>query len=242
MAAETSCTPMQEAFKVASGRFPRMKEAPVRLMATQSGQSLIEACLAMGILCLVFFGLFQLSQLAAAREVLNHAAARGARAKTVGFNHFMVSKAVRVAAIPNAGHMLVPGFLSQNDVLLGLVENLSPGDLWDTILGGGTPIPTAQQDLESARIPEYMGSHNWAQANFILDYEDWGSINPSFPFIVSDGAIMDVNVSQNYPLRVPLHRTFYAPEPNADGIDTVLLHGHSSIEGHYPLYLDDVGW
>ncbi len=219
-----------------------MKEAPVRLIASQGGQSLIEACLAMGILCLVFFGLFQLSQLAAAREVLNHAAARGARAKTVGFNHFMVSKAVRVAAIPNAGHMLVPGLLSQNNVLLGLVETLSPGDLWDTILGGGTPIPTAQQDLESARIPEYMGSHNWARAHYILDYEDWESIHRSIPFIVPDGTIMDLNVSQHYPLRIPLHRAFYAPEPNAEGLDTVLLHGRSSIECHYPLYLDDAGW
>ncbi len=58
---------------------------------------MIEACLAMGVICLVFFGLFQLSQLAAAREVINHAAARGARAKSVGLSRFMVSKAIRVA-------------------------------------------------------------------------------------------------------------------------------------------------
>jgi hypothetical protein len=201
---------------------------------------MIEACLAMGVICLVFFGLFQLSQLAAAKEVLDHAAARGARAKTVGFNSFMVSKAIRVASIPNAGRMLEPG-VTQNEALLNMVQTLSPGALWDAVLSGA-PTPTTQQDLENARIPEYMGSENWEQANFILDYEDWNSINPSFPSMVPDGTIAEVTVSQNYPLRIPLHRAFYAPEPNSDGVDTILLRGISRLECHYPLYLDDSGW
>ena len=53
-------------------------------------------------ICVIFMGIFQVSQLAVAREVLHHAAARGARARSVGFNAFMVQKSVRVAAIPNA--------------------------------------------------------------------------------------------------------------------------------------------
>ena len=91
----------------------------------RAGQSLVESCLVIGLTCLLFFGLLQISQLFAAREVLYHAAARGARAKTVGFNRWMVTKAVRVGAIPNAGRMLVPEYeREQPSELVGLVESL----------------------------------------------------------------------------------------------------------------------
>jgi hypothetical protein len=188
----------------------------------------------MGIICLVFFGLFQVSQLAAAREVLYHAAARGARAKTVGFNRFMVSKAIHVAAIPNAGLMLEPEFTNEDWMLRDMVATMRPGTLWDEVLSNTDPS-SLQQVLESARIPEYMGSENWARANYILDYEDWDAIRWSQPALVPDGSIIDIHVSQEYPLRIPLHRTFYA----ADSVD---VHGVSSIESHYPLYLDDQDW
>ena len=232
---------MRAVQRVRHGRSPHTTEAPVSLNAAKRGQSLIEACVATGVICLVFFGLFQLSQLAAAKEVINHAAARGARAKSVGLSSFMVSKAIRVAAIPNAGRMREPGIPDQNGALLNMVQTLSPGELWEAVLGGAPP-PTTLQDLENARIPEYMGAESWRQADYILDYEDWDSIDPSFPLIVPDGAIIDVTVSQDYPLRIPLHRAFYAPEPNSDGVDTILLRGVSRIECHYPLYLVDSGW
>ena len=64
------------------------------------GQALIESCLAIIVLCLVFAGLFQISQLFAAKEILDYSASRGARAKAVGFNEWMVRKVARVAAIP----------------------------------------------------------------------------------------------------------------------------------------------
>ena len=195
----------------------------------------------MGVLCLLFFGLFQLSQVAAAREILHHAAARGARCKTVGFNRFMVRKSIRVAAIPNAGHMTEPGFDGSNTALRDMVETMRPGELWDAGLSD-VEIPTTRQDLELARIPEFMASENWARARYILDYEDWDAIRDTVPTFVPDGTIMEIRVAQDYPLRIPLHRTIYAPHPNADGVDTVLMHGISSIEGHYPLYLNDQDW
>lgn len=205
-----------------------------RAARAKKGQSLIEACIAMAVICLVFFGLFQLSQLAAAREILHHAAARGARAKTVGFNRFMVAKAVRVAAIPNSGRMTEPVFVNENWALRDMVATMQPGELWDEVLNNTDPV-SAQENLESARIPWYMGAENWARAEYILDYEDWDAIGTSVPSLIADGSIIDVNVSQRYPLRIPLHRTFYAG-------DTVDLRGLSSIEAHYPLYLDDQDW
>ena len=76
----------------------------------EAGQSLVESCLVIALISFIFMGLFQISRLSAAREVLQHAAARAARARTVGFNAWMVPKVVRVAAIPNAGRMTEPLF------------------------------------------------------------------------------------------------------------------------------------
>ncbi len=74
------------------------------------GQSLIEACLCIFLISLIFAGLFQVSRIFAAREILYHAANRSTRAKAVGLNSFMTTKAARVASIPNAGRMLLPEF------------------------------------------------------------------------------------------------------------------------------------
>ena len=204
------------------------------LRSNQHGQSLIETCLAMFIICLIFFGLFQVSQMAAAREILHHAAARGARAKTVGFNHFMVYKAIRVAAIPNAGRMTAPAEFRNNDLTLqAMLATLSPGELWDTVLQRAVPS-SLQLDIKTARIPEYMLSVNYARSGYILNYEDWDTINWHIPH-QSSSSIIEIDVSQQYPLRLPFHRAFYA----ADSVD---LHGVSAIENHYPLYLDDRDW
>jgi hypothetical protein len=194
---------------------------------------MIEACLAMFIICLIFFGLFQVSQLSAAREILYHAAARGSRAKTVGFNRFMVSKAVRVAAIPNAGRLITPDFANEDHNLRNMLRTMRPGNLWDEILTNAVPS-SLQQDLENARIPEYMSSENYARSSYILDYEDWDSISWTVPHN-STRDIIEVEVSQQYPLRIPMHRAFYAA-------DTVDIHGISAIENHYPLYIDDRDW
>ena len=72
------------------------------------GQAMIETVLAVLFITFVFLGLFQLSQMLTARILLDHAAARAARAKAVGFNAFMCRKAARVATIPIAGRRLWP--------------------------------------------------------------------------------------------------------------------------------------
>ncbi len=193
---------------------------------------MIEACLAMFIICLVFFGLFQVSQLAAAREILHHAAARGSRAKTVGFNEFMVSKSIRVAAIPNAGRIIAPEFINEDLTLRHMLATMPKGQLWDEVLTDADPA-SLQRDLERARIPEYMASENHARSDFILDYEDWHSIGWSTPR--DNNEIIELDVHQQYPLRIPMSRAFYANT-------NVNLHGISSLENHHPLYIDDNHW
>ncbi len=198
------------------------------------GASLIEACLALALICLVFLGMFQVSRVLAARDILNHAAARAARARTVGFNTWMVFKVARVAAIPNAGRMIEPVYDNEAPDLQIAVATGSAGTLWDRVLSGDLWPSFAQARLESARIPEYLAAENTARARTLLDYEDWDSIG-----MLSDGSaldtLLDVRVGQDYPLKVPVSGSFYA-----DG--EVALVGESAIENHFPLYLEDQGW
>jgi len=198
------------------------------------GQSLIEACLCILLISLIFAGLFQVSQIFAAREILYHAANRSTRAKAVGLNRFMTTKAARVAAIPNAGRMVVPEFENVDIGLRTAVQTLRPGRLWDFALGV-VPV-SVQANIERARIPQYLASVDGWQAAHILDYDAWDSVHvASSDLLPGDDTdinpVLHATVSQDYPLWAPLHRAFYAD-------DSIRLAGDSYIENHYPLYLD----
>jgi len=201
----------------------------------REGASLIEACLALAIICLVFLGMFQVSRVLAARDTLNHAAARAARARTVGFNRWMVTKVAQVAAIPNAGRMLEPVYDNDAPDLRAAIATERAGTVWDRVLSGEDLWPSfAQARLEIARIPEYLAAANHGRARYVLDYEDWDTVR-----ILSDGSasdtLLDIRVAQDYPMKVPVSGSFYA-----DG--EVPLVGESAIENHFPLYLEDRGW
>jgi hypothetical protein len=193
-------------------------------MKSKAGQTLLETCIIMMLLCLVFFGLVQLSQLSASREILDYAASCGARARTVGFNDFMVTKVVRVAAIPNAGRILEP--------VIDRAANPAPfagtpGEAWDYALQAQPSSP--QYPVESARIPLYLGADNWGRMSGILDYENWDSIIRRIYDGRGEG--LGVQTSQDVPLWAPLHRLIYSS-------DIIPLRGDAIIENHYPLYLD----
>lgn len=72
------------------------------------GQAMVETLIAVLAIMTIFFGGYQLSRKLAARTLLDHAAARAARAKAVGFNDFMCEKSARVAMIPVAGRRIWP--------------------------------------------------------------------------------------------------------------------------------------
>lgn len=195
---------------------------------------MIEACLALGLICLIFLGIFQVSLLLAARDVMAHAAWRGARARTVGFNRWMVHKVTRVAAIPTAGRLVEPPFENFAPALRDALARERPGRLWDRVLGGDIWPLFLQAHLERVRIPEYLAAGNHQRAEYQLDYEDWDTVH------ARDNAggttpILTMTVNQQVPLWVPGARTFYAG-------DTIPVEGTASIENHYPLYLDDMGW
>ncbi len=110
------------------------------------GQAMIETVFAVVFLTVLFLTIFQLSQMLQSRILLDHAAARAARARAVGFNEFMCLKSARVAMIPVAGERLWPK-----------KEDWEEADAWG----------------EAARVPDYLASENEAHARAILEYERW---------------------------------------------------------------------
>ena len=90
-----------------------MTSAPAQIRADarirsgwRKGQAMVETVVVMFFLCLVFFLVYEYANLLTAHTVVNYAAARAARARTVGFNDFMVTKTVRVATASVAGKCL----------------------------------------------------------------------------------------------------------------------------------------
>jgi len=190
--------------------------------SSRGGQALIESCLVMAILALLLFGLFQISQLYAAKEIMMHSATAGARARAVGFNDFMIYKATRIAAIPTAGLMTEPGF-QRHAINWGA---LTPGEAFDLSLSGRRA--SSQYEIEQSRIPLYLAARHRGDLHAILDYLDWDT----FGHVGIHEAHTSVRVTthQDLPLRFPMHRAFYAN-------DEVRFEGDVSMDNHYPLYL-----
>lgn len=192
----------------------------------RSGQALVESCIVIFILCLLLMSLFQLSQLFMAQEIMHYAAERGARAKTVGFNEFMVFKAVRVGTIANAGRMTAPEIAEQTPTPLVL----SLGSRFTTRFPVSvTRGPAAQRALEHPRIPLFLGADLPTRLPSILDYEDWLDVAYSYTEQASPPRL-SFSVQQPFPLKMALHRFFYAG-------DVIPIVGSNILENHYPLYM-----
>lgn len=150
----------------------------------RAGQAVIESCVVMGLLCLLLMGLFQLARLYVAEDILNYAAARGVRCRSVGLNDFMLYKTIRVGAIPNAGRMTYP------------------------VVEGGPP---AQRSVERPLIPLYLETLYSDRLSAILDYEEWDSLHYSM-VEQGDPPMVHCWVSQSYPIRSVVFRAFYAQD------------------------------
>jgi hypothetical protein len=209
-----------------------------RKESARSGQAILETCLAMLLICLIFAGLVQVSQLFAAREILQRAATSGVRAKTVGLNRWMVEKVVNVAAIPNSGKLLVPSF-THGAVFWAPTLLSAPGEAWSNAV---VATPSSEQyGIERRRIPSYLGSWNRGRAKHELDYSYWEDPDYKIEFKVDGNTIGDsgapmlhVKAYQNYPLWTNWHESFYADDDKG-----IKLEADAYMENHYPLYIED---
>lgn len=109
---------------------------------------MIETVIAVLVITFAFLVLFRLSRMLTGKIMLEHAAMRVARARTVGFNDFMCLKAARVAVIPAAGKRTWP---SGDDAL--------------------------DYPMELARIGIYMSTPHAGVANGVLEYEGWRQLH-----------------------------------------------------------------
>lgn len=91
-------------------RWNRLAKIQLRIWASKMrrGQAMVETMLTVVFVTVILFGLFQLAHMLSVRILLDHAAARAARARAVGMNDFMCLKSARVAMIPVAGKRVWP--------------------------------------------------------------------------------------------------------------------------------------
>ena len=158
-----------------------MTSAPAHIRADarmrsgrRKGQAMVETVVVMFFLCLVFFLVYEYANLLTAHTVVNYAAARAARARTVGFNDFMITKTVRVATASVAGECL-----SQDD--------------FGNDLSTGTIV---------SRMGSYLEAENDAYTKGILDFELWDPVKLGWTADEPKGenAELTIHVWQRRPL------------------------------------------
>ena len=181
----------------------------------REGQAMIETVIVVIFLSLTFLWLFQYANLFTTKLVLTHAAARAARAKSVGLNELMVWKSARVATIPVAGKCL-------------------------STFGGDHLTP----EQEAARIPEFLAAENYADALGYLDYELWPVTDIEVSETGINGGTVEVSVTQEHP-RLFDTAEFVSGNAGSDDpardYDPFIVTGTYSIENHYPYYMHDQG-
>lgn len=219
-------TPMRRRVHRAAPAPGLTSRADSRRRAGRRGQSMIETSLMIILISLILLGTLQVSRLFVAKEIITHSASAGARAAAVGFNEFMVYKVTRVASIPNAGAMTTPNVPGlAND---GFWRNATVDQAWNR--ARTAPPRDPRRDVEDYRIPEYLGSTAWGQLPGILDYEEWDTV--AYPAVQKgqDGDV-SVRIRQDFPLRFPFARAFYAD-------DEVSLDTRAELADHARLYLE----
>ncbi len=204
---------------------------------------MIESVFVIILTCLVFLAAYQYAHLFACKTVLTHAAARAARARSVGFNQWMIEKSARVAAIPASGRRLTPPPSGLDPAIAAALNQNRVGDVWDASLRATARSPGTQ--LEVARIPDYMDSINNPTAEQLLDYELWDTLSVEIdepPNLTgTEAGTLTVHVRQRHPLLIALEALADGELRDAAG-ETFALGGFFTIENHYPLYMEDMNW
>lgn len=135
---------------------------------------MVETIIVMFFVCLVFFAAYEYANLLTAHTILDYAAARAVRARTVGFNDFMITKTVRVATMSAAGNCRTQG----DD---------------GTALSTGTLV---------SRMGSYLESENEADTDGILDFELWDGDKLGWTCMQSGDSVSELKmqVRQRRPL------------------------------------------
>jgi hypothetical protein len=145
----------------------------------------------------------------------------------------MVEKAVMVGAIPNAGRITSDDYVvDPNPGLLSRLQNSRAGEVWDYALR--SQPDSNRHRWERNRIPDFLKAGDIEDGRSLLDYEDWDTIGSDHVAATTNAALLRVSVWQDYPLKMPAHRAFYAA-------DFLRMEENSWIENHYENYMIDEG-
>ncbi len=155
----------------------------VKTDCARRGQAMLETVFAVFFLTVVFLTLFYLARMLQTRILLDHAAARAARARAVGFNEFMCLKSARVAMIPVAGERVWPVGLSDWDEVSRIPIYLSTEheatargvleyEHWNTmqvhVTSGGGLADRATADISLATDDFTMDGHAEIESHYPL--------------------------------------------------------------------------
>lgn len=171
----------------------------------------------MALLCLILFGILQVSYLVAARNVVNYSAVATARAAAVGLNDFMLHKVSHYATIPTAGPIRTP-----QDFEGARPKGENVGALFSNAISRKKD-PRSQQGLYEVGVYEAYHLAGTTRFNQILDYENWQQVdavqvyNPDefyadVTYQVEEDAKLDmihVTVKQGVPLTMPFAKAFF---------------------------------
>ena len=175
----------------------------------RSGQAMLESIIAMIVILLLFLALFNLSDQIRAKLLVENAATKCARARTVGYNDFMVRKIARLSTMPAAGKCLT---LADSD--------------------GGT------LSLQSRyyKIDDYLMSEYEAQANAILNFELWKNGN-TFIHATSGSSPATATVTQRRPEVSGLNALATGKKDEGSDGNHATISASATVEAHYPDYL-----
>jgi len=181
----------------------------------------------MMLLCLILFGVVQYVLMLTAQEVVQYGADASVRARTVGFNRFMVWKVSRVATIPNAGRMESPGGMPS-----GNRDAWEAGSAGEAFRRSVASSPRSRQyaEVEQFTIPLFLGGDHHATLPGILDYADWDTVSGPV-YLGVPGDTIGARVSQDYPLRMPFVRAF-------SDRNEIRLTAEAWLADHAELYLE----
>jgi hypothetical protein len=196
----------------------------------KSGAVLVESCLAIIMLCLILFGILQVSYLIMARDVISFTAFVSARSLTVGMSEEFVGRVARTASIPTAGPIITPSSLVDH----ASISDEAKGVMWDRALGDG---PESDQFwVEHYLIPYYLGADDESKLDGILNYLNWRSPDTEIALETSPpgSSEAEVTISQYVPLAFPFARAFF----NDDIGQIIRRHeGGGYVTREVPLYL-----
>ena len=176
------------------------------------GSALLESCIVVALLCLILFGLLQVSYVVSSRNIISYSSIVAARAAAVGLDEDMVKTTLHYATIPTAGPMV-------DHDLMAFRRSRPAGDtvgaMWDDALSAEN-TPRSEQGILEVGVAELF--HRADYPLTILNYENWlpegeSGITSNFDESDYDEEILEIMVSQKLPLTYPFSRVFFGHLP-----------------------------